>query len=180
MIDCGKISQFATFSPRSYLIRLPFYHIIKLLITFKKKLQIIESKTSFEAIDGLHEAVILDDVVSLKMADVSKVENYEDYLFLDTGSPHHITYVDDVNNVNVKISGSKIRYGAPYFTEGSNVNFVQQISDSTFKVRTYERGVENETLACGTGVTASAIGAYIRFKIINLIINTPTVILNYS
>jgi len=129
-------------------------------VAFAKKLQIIESKTSFEAIDGLHEAVILDDVVSLKMADVSKVENYEDYLFLDTGSPHHITYVDDVNNVNVKISGSKIRYGAPYFTEGSNVNFVQKLKENSFKVRTYERGVEDETLSCGTGVTAVAIASH--------------------
>jgi len=129
-------------------------------VAFAKKLQIIENKTSFEAIDGLHEAVILDDVVSLKMADVSKVEDYEDYLFLDTGSPHHITYVDDVNNVNVKISGSKIRYGAPYFTEGSNVNFVQKLKENSFKVRTYERGVEDETLSCGTGVTAVAIASH--------------------
>ena len=129
-------------------------------VAFAKKLQIIENKTSFEAIDGLHEAVILDDVVSLKMADVSKVENYEDYLFLDTGSPHHITYVDDVNNVNVKISGSKIRYGAPYFTEGSNVNFVQKLKENSFIVRTYERGVEDETLSCGTGVTAVAIASH--------------------
>ena len=129
-------------------------------VAFAKKLQIIESKTSFEAIDGLHEAVILDDVVSLKMADVSKVEDYEDYLFLDTGSPHHITYVDDVNNVNVKISGSKIRYGAPYFTEGSNVNFVQKLKENSFIVRTYERGVEDETLSCGTGVTAVAIASH--------------------
>jgi len=129
-------------------------------VAFAKKLQIIENKTSFEAIDGLHEAVILDDVVSLKMADVSKVENYEDYLFLDTGSPHHITYVDDVNNVNVKISGSKIRYGAPYFTEGSNVNFVQKLKENSFIVRTYERGVEDETLSCGTGLTAVAIASH--------------------
>jgi len=129
-------------------------------VAFAKKLQIIESETSFEAIDGIHEANILDDVVSLKMKDVSKVESYEDHLFLDTGSPHHITYVDDVNNVNVKITGSKIRYGAPYFMEGSNVNFVQKLKEDVFKVRTYERGVEDETLSCGTGVTAVAIASH--------------------
>ena len=130
------------------------------IVAFAKKLQIFESDTSFEAIDGLHEASIFNDDVSLKMADVSNVENYENHLFLDTGSPHHITYVDDVKNVNVKITGSKIRYGSPYFMEGSNVNFVQKLKENTFKVRTYERGVEDETLSCGTGVTAVAIASH--------------------
>ena len=129
-------------------------------VAFAKKLQIIERETTFEAIDGLHEASIIDDTVNLKMNEVTSVEHYEDHLFLDTGSPHHITYVDDVRNVNVKITGSKIRYGAPYFMEGSNVNFVEKQNENTFKVRTYERGVEDETLSCGTGVTAVAIASH--------------------
>ncbi len=129
-------------------------------VAFAHKLQIIENETRFEAIDGLHEASILNDTVRLKMNDVATVENYGDHLFLDTGSPHHITYVDDVKNVNVKITGSKIRYGAPYFMAGSNVNFVEKKTENTFKVRTYERGVEDETLSCGTGVTAVAIASH--------------------
>lgn len=129
-------------------------------VAFAKKLQIIEHQTNFEAIDGLHEATIVDDIVNLKMNDVTNVESFEDHLFLDTGSPHHITFVDDVNKVNVKITGSKIRYGAPYFIKGSNVNFVEKKDDNTFKVRTYERGVEDETLSCGTGVTAVAIASH--------------------
>lgn len=130
------------------------------IVAFAKKLQIIERETTFEAIDGLHEASIIDDTVNLKMNDVTTVEHYEDHLFLDTGSPHHITFVDDVKNVNVKITGSKIRYGSPYFMEGSNVNFVEKQNENTFKVRTYERGVEDETLSCGTGVTAVAIASH--------------------
>ena len=129
-------------------------------VAFAKKLNIIDSQTIFEAIDGLHEASIEDDIVNLKMNDVTNVEIYDDHLFLDTGSPHHIAFVDDVKNVNVKITGSKIRYGAPYFMKGSNVNFVEKHNENTFKVRTYERGVEDETLSCGTGVTAVAIASH--------------------
>jgi len=130
------------------------------ITAFAKKLNIIDHKTVFEAVDGLHEASIEKNRISLKMIDVTNIKDVEDHLFLDSGSPHHITFVDDVKNVNVKITGSKIRYGAPYFKEGSNVNFVQKVNENTFKVRTYERGVEDETLSCGTGVTAVAIAAH--------------------
>ncbi len=130
------------------------------ITAFAKKLKIINFKATFEAIDGIHEATITKNTVSLKMIDVSDVKIFDNHLFLDTGSPHHITFVDDVKNVNVKITGRKIRYGAPYFKKGANVNFVQKINNTTFKVRTYERGVENETLSCGTGVTAVAIASH--------------------
>jgi len=145
------------------------------ITAFAKKLKLIDNKTVFEAIDGTHEATIEKDVVSLKMIDVATVEQFEDHLFLDTGSPHHITFVDDVKNVNVKITGRKIRFGAPYFEEGSNVNFVQKVDKDTFKVRTYERGVEDETLSCGTGVTAVAIAAHNAHKTQNntVILETP-------
>ena len=129
------------------------------IVAFAKKLDIIKNETSFEATDGLHFAKIENDLVNLQMADVENIEIYDTHTFLNTGSPHHVNFCDAVSNLNVAEMGSKIRYGAPYFEEGTNVNFVEQISGNSFKVRTYERGVEDETLACGTGVTAVAIAA---------------------
>lgn len=129
------------------------------IVAFAKQLGIIKNETTFDAIDGLHYATIKDEMVSLKMIDVSEIEVTDSHTFLDTGSPHHIFFCNDVSSINVKELGRKIRYGAPYFNEGTNVNFVEQLSDNSFKVRTYERGVENETLSCGTGVTAVAIAA---------------------
>ncbi|NLP56659.1 diaminopimelate epimerase [Lutibacter sp. B1] len=129
------------------------------IVAFAKQLNIINTKTTFDAVDGLHYATIENEQVNLKMIDVSNIEVTNDFSFLNTGSPHHIRFCDDVASINVKELGAKIRYGAPYFENGTNVNFVEQTSENSFKVRTYERGVENETLACGTGVTAVAIAA---------------------
>ncbi len=129
------------------------------IVAFAKQLNIVEEKTKFEAVDGLHFASIKNDSISLQMIDIETVEEFENYSFLNTGSPHHVSFNDKIGNINVKELGAKIRYGAPYFKEGTNVNFAEQISDNSFKVRTYERGVEDETLACGTGVTAVAIAA---------------------
>jgi len=146
------------------------------LVAFAKLLGIIATETTFEAVDGLHEASIDDqNDVSLKMIDVETIEQFDDHLFLDTGSPHHISFVKNVNDVNVKISGRKLRYGAPYFEEGSNINFVEQTGKDTFKVRTYERGVEDETLSCGTGVTAVAIASHKARKTNNerVVLETP-------
>jgi diaminopimelate epimerase len=130
------------------------------LVAFAKQLGVIDHKTTFDAVDGLHFATVENEIVSLKMIDVNTVEVNPTHSFLNTGSPHDIRFCEDVNTVNVKETGAKIRYGAPYFETGSNVNFAQQISNNHFKVRTYERGVEDETLACGTGVTAVAIAAH--------------------
>ncbi len=145
------------------------------IVAFAEYLKIIEDKTIFEAIDGLHEASIENNVVNLKMSDINEVQAFANHLFLDSGSPHHVTYVNDVSNVDVKNTGNAIRYGAPYFEEGSNVNFVEQIDQSTFKVRTYERGVEDETLSCGTGVTAVAIASHKAQKTASktIILKTP-------
>jgi len=145
------------------------------LVAFAKLLGIITQNTSFEAIDGLHEASIEYDIVSLKMIDVEAIDEFEDHIFLDSGSPHHITFVKNVSDVNVKITGRKLRYGAPYFEEGSNINFVEQTDTNAFKVRTYERGVENETLSCGTGVTAVAIASHKARKTASnhVVLNTP-------
>ena len=129
------------------------------IVAFAKKLAIIGDETTFEATDGLHYAKIENDLINLQMADIENIEIYDTHTFLNTGSPHHVKFCNAVAPLNVVELGSKIRYGAPYFEEGTNVNFVEQISDNSFRVRTYERGVEGETLACGTGVTAVAIAA---------------------
>ncbi len=127
------------------------------LVAFAKYLNIIENKAAFEAIDGVHYASIDNDLVKLQMQDVSEVQTHEGHMFLDTGSPHHVEFNSNLETLNVKLNGSIIRHGEPYNQEGANVNFVEKVNDEIFVVRTYERGVEDETLSCGTGVTAVAL-----------------------
>ncbi len=134
------------------------------IVSFAKELGIIKYKTSFETIDGVHEATIKNDVVSLQMNDVEKIEKHETHCFLNTGSPHHVTLVEGIESYPVFDKGREIRYAAPYYDVGTNVNFVEKIKKNIFKIRTYERGVENETLSCGTGVTAVAIAMYEQGK----------------
>ncbi len=135
------------------------------LVAFAKKLNIIENETTFIATDGLHHATIGDDgLVSLQMIDVDQVKVSSDYVFLNTGSPHHVQLVDDLENYNIRENGAAIRYGDLYGKTGSNINFVKQIDDTTFSLRTYERGVEDETLSCGTGATAVAIAMNVLGK----------------
>ena len=128
------------------------------LVAFARSLNIIDKKTTFIAVDGLHHATIFkDNSVALQMSDIENVLISNNYTFLNSGSPHHIEMVDNLENIDVQKSGSKIRYSELYGKEGSNVNFVKKISDNEFSIRTYERGVEAETLSCGTGATAVAI-----------------------
>ncbi|WP_299122319.1 diaminopimelate epimerase [uncultured Winogradskyella sp.] len=134
------------------------------ITAFAKFLGVINDRTEFMAIDGLHEGRIENDIVHLQMQDVSLIETHRNHLFLDTGSPHHVELVSNLKDYNVKTNGFKIRYGEPYNEAGSNVNFVEQLSDDNFAVRTYERGVEDETLSCGTGVTAVALAMHASGK----------------
>ena len=128
------------------------------LVAFAKELGVVQNKTTFIATDGLHHAKISEDgLISLQMIDVTEVKIHPDYVFMNTGSPHHVQMVDDLENYNIKENGARIRYGDLYGKAGSNVNFVKQIDETTFSLRTYERGVEDETLSCGTGATAVAI-----------------------
>lgn len=128
------------------------------LVSFAKYLNVIESSAIFTAIDGQHSAVIKDGLVSLKMQDVDASDLNGKSIFLDTGSPHHIIFTEEVGDIDVKAKGQKIRYSDLYEPAGgTNVNFVQQTGEDQFLVRTYERGVEDETFSCGTGVTAVAI-----------------------
>jgi diaminopimelate epimerase len=144
------------------------------IVSFAKFLGVIKNETQFIAIDGLHNAKIENGIVHLQMLDVSEVQSFETHSFLDTGSPHHVEMVTSLKDFNVKSIGEKIRYGKPYNEAGSNVNFVEQISDDSFSVRTYERGVEDETLSCGTGVTAVAIAMHKDGKTQNNVVALKT------
>ncbi|TSE09491.1 MULTISPECIES: diaminopimelate epimerase [Aquimarina] len=130
------------------------------LVAFAAFLGVIRDRATFTAIDGKHHAEIKNGLVYLQMQDVLEIEKYDDHLFLDTGSPHHVTMVDGLSEYDVENVGRRIRNGAPYFEAGSNVNFVEKRNGSSFAVRTYERGVEDETLSCGTGVTAVALSMH--------------------
>ncbi|MFX0556805.1 diaminopimelate epimerase [Maribacter sp. CXY002] len=129
------------------------------IVAFANFLNIIEDSTVFNAVDGIHEAILNDTVVSLKMQDVSDITIRNNTVFMDTGSPHHVQMVSDLENFEVYREGAKLRYGL-YGKPGSNINFVEQESNDSFAIRTYERGVEDETLSCGTGVTAAALAMH--------------------
>lgn len=126
-------------------------------VMFANKLGVIKDHCQFMTVEGVLEAKIEQGHVYLKMPNVDQLEVFKDHFFLNTGSPHHICFVDEIEHYDVFHQGKKIRNGAPYYEEGANVNFVKNLSEDTIFVRTYERGVENETLSCGTGVTAAAL-----------------------
>ena len=126
-------------------------------VHFAHELGIIHDSTHFLAIDGPHQASIKDGLVYLKMNDVNTIERPGNAYFINTGSPHYITFVDQIDETDVYKEGKSIRNSKPYQEKGVNVNFVQQLPENQVYVRTYERGVENETLSCGTGVTAAAL-----------------------
>jgi diaminopimelate epimerase len=142
------------------------------LVAFAKQLGIIEATAKFEAVDGYHYAKIIEDeLISLQMKDVDRIAVHQDYSFLNTGSPHHVQLVSDLKNLDVKTEGAKIRCSDLYGKTGSNINFVHQLENDIFAVRTYERGVEDETLSCGTGATAVAIAMHKTGKTNNNIID---------
>jgi len=131
------------------------------VFAFANKHQMIGNEGTFETSDGIHRGSLTpDDFICIEMGDVLTIEKRGSAIFMDTGSPHHIEFVDQVSAIDVKTQGAAIRYGAPYFETGSNANFVEKVNEKEFNIRTYERGVEDETLACGTGAVAAAIGAH--------------------
>jgi diaminopimelate epimerase len=128
------------------------------LLKFASILGIKKDKYNFSAADGIHEAEIdLNGEVRLKMKDVKGVEFSYTHYILDTGSPHYVKHIRDAMQVDVVNEGRAIRNSKEFEEEGINVNFVETLNDDTIYVRTYERGVEDETLSCGTGVVASAL-----------------------
>ncbi len=128
------------------------------IVAFAKHLGVIEHETTFLAVDGPHYAKISDsgDWVSLQMIDVEEVNKDGEAFVINTGSPHYIKFESAVADINVFMEGRAIRYNETYKKDGININFVEEEKDHLF-VRTYERGVEDETYACGTGVTAVAL-----------------------
>jgi diaminopimelate epimerase len=147
------------------------------IVAFAKFLGIIDSETNFLAVDGPHYAKISDsgDWVSLQMIDVNEISKDENAYVLNTGSPHYVQLVDGLKEKNVYRDGYTIRNNNTYREKGINVNFVEP-SDTGYFVRTFERGVEDETFACGTGVTAVAL-AMAKHNHQTGAINTPIKVL---
>lgn len=130
-------------------------------MAFARFLEVFENQAVFSAIDGQHKGIVKEGLVSLSMKDISTENLNEKELFLDTGSPHHILFSEEVGDMDVRKEGAIIRYSERYERGGgTNVDFVQQTGEDTFLVRTYERGVEDETYSCGTGVTAVALAVH--------------------
>lgn len=132
-------------------------------VQFASQLGLVNGKASFTAFDGAHAAEILPSGnIRLKLADVKEAKTLGNDYYVYTGSPHYIRFVSDVKNYPVFEEGRKIRYDEQFKPGGTNVNFVELQPDNTIFVRTYERGVENETLSCGTGITAAALAASLK------------------
>lgn len=131
------------------------------LVRFAHDLGIIQNSTEFIAVDGPHQAEVFPDRISLKMQDVDSIENLDNAHYTNTGSPHYVRFCPNLKEFNVFENGAKIRYSEEFKNQnGTNVNFVEEIGENELFVRTYERGVENETYSCGTGVTAAALIAH--------------------
>jgi len=133
------------------------------IVSFARMSGIVKDRAIFQAIDGVHEGLILqqnsfEDIVKLKMLDVNDISFEKDYYLLNTGSPHYVKFVDKPDTTDVFNEGRRIRNLPRFSPQGINVNFIS-VRQNEVIMRTYERGVENETLACGTGAVAAAISA---------------------
>lgn len=120
-------------------------------------LGLIGNSGTFTAIDGLHEAHITEEAIEIHMADARPARPLLEGYFVDTGSPHYILEVNNLEEYNVASNGRQLRCHSAFAPAGANINFVARHADGTLSIRTYERGVEGETLSCGTGVTAAAL-----------------------
>ncbi|KAA3436268.1 diaminopimelate epimerase [Rufibacter hautae] len=129
------------------------------LVAFAQFLGVVEDQAYFIASDGPHKAFLKDGLVHLQMKDVDEVEDLATATFMNTGSPHYVKQVEALQDLDVFQEGRAIRYSGRFKAEGTNVNFVEHLSENKLFVRTYERGVEDETFSCGTGVTACALAA---------------------
>ena len=127
-------------------------------VAFAKKYNLIDTVAKFKAIDGFHEAKLLsDNEVRLRMQNVISITKHKDSFLVNTGSPHYVKLFGDISSINIKKEGADIRYSDFFMPNGINVNFIEKRNNSHFLIRTYERGVEAETLSCGTGAVAAAL-----------------------
>lgn len=126
-------------------------------VHFAGFLGMVNSDCTFQTIEGILNATLNGIQVEINMPDVPGIDQIDADYFLNTGSPHYVKFIHDAEKYDVFNNGRKIRYSEPFEKEGTNVNFVEPIADGKIFVRTYERGVEDETYSCGTGVTAAAI-----------------------
>jgi diaminopimelate epimerase len=126
-------------------------------VAFANKLRICETNTKFVAIDGVHEGTIVNGIISVGMLPVERIEVSNGDYILDTGSPHYIKLVEAQDELNLLKFGRKIRYSERFKEKGINVNLMSVVQADEIQISTYERGVEDETLSCGTGVTACAL-----------------------
>lgn len=137
-------------------------------VHFAKKLGLFENEAHFMAIDGEHRAIITNEgTISLEMTDVQLIENRSGEYILNTGSPHYCSFVNDLNEIDIDSFGKSIRYSEGFNQFGINVNCIKVIGENAISILTYERGVEAETLSCGTGATACAIAYSERNKLKN-------------
>ena len=131
------------------------------IFSFSLNLGITKKIAKIETSEGVLIASNSEgDSVSLKMKDIDKINLFENKAFLNSGSPHHVEMIKNLDKISVKVLGSSIRFSKKYSPGGTNVNFFNKISDKRFQIRTYERGVEDETLSCGTGATATAVAVH--------------------
>ena len=126
-------------------------------VAFAKFLGILDTDIVFKAIDGLHHAELVGEQVKIRMNQFGAIEKIGADEFIDTGSPHYISYCQGSDMRDIVTYGKSIRYSDRFKSEGINVNLIREIGDHHIAIRTYERGVENETLACGTGATACGL-----------------------
>jgi len=126
-------------------------------VAFANSLGLINERAKFNAIDGIHEATIDNGIVRLEMLPVDAIKKVQSDFWLHTGSPHFVHILEENEAIDIVEFGRSIRYSESYKTDGVNVNSLKKINDVTIQVETYERGVEDETLSCGTGVTACAL-----------------------
>lgn len=125
---------------------------------FARHLGVIGNSGCFLAADGFHNVHLTEDTVALQMKDVNGIEENDGFLFIDTGSPHVVVVEEALDTMDLCSRAREIRYNERFRAAGTNVNFIRNVN-GTIHIRTYERGVEDETLSCGTGMTAAAIAA---------------------
>ena len=134
------------------------------VVHFAKYIGVIGSEASFTAVDGVHHGSINDNLVDLSMSDVKEVELRDEYSYMDTGSPHYLVWRESIEDLDINSEARAIRYNDRFKDEGTNVNFLLW-SGGAVHMRTYERGVEGETLSCGTGMVAAALYASLSDKL---------------